>query len=256
MTFLLIPFHNFCAPHGISLCFSCPDTSSQNGKSECKIRSINNVIRTLLCHASLPRFLWPHALETSTYLLNIFSSKRLGNLTPTDILYRKAPTYTHLRTFSCLCYPLISSSKITKLQPHSTPCVFLDYPSSHRGYKCYNPSSHKIILSRHVMFDVSVFPFTKLSSSPSIAYDFLDENMHHALIQAIHHTSLPSGPPSSCQPTLLRLAPHELGPASPESPNPPPVSTGLPHAPSTTLHHSSQPYQQSTYKKIYVKSFS
>lgn len=90
-------------------------------------------------------------------------------------------TYTHLRTFGCLCYPLISSSKIHKLQPHSKPCVFLGYPSSHRGYKCYDPSSHKIILSRHVMFDESVFPFTKLSSSPSIAYDFLDENMHPAL---------------------------------------------------------------------------
>ena len=55
------------------------------------------------------------------------------------------------------------------------------------------------------MFDESVFPFTKLYSSPSTTYDFLDENMHLALIQAIHHTSLPSASPSPCQPLLSSL---------------------------------------------------
>ena len=67
-------FRQFCTSRGISLRFSCPYTSSQNGKSERKIRSINNIIRTLLCHASLPPSFWPHALNTATYLLNILPS--------------------------------------------------------------------------------------------------------------------------------------------------------------------------------------
>lgn len=79
MTFPLILFHNLCAQHDISLRFSCPNTSSKTGKSERKVRFINNVIRTLLFHAFIPCSLWPHALETSTYLLNILSSKFLGN---------------------------------------------------------------------------------------------------------------------------------------------------------------------------------
>jgi hypothetical protein len=30
---------------------------------------------------------------------------------------------------------------------------------NHRGYRCYNPLNGKIILSRHVVFDETVFPF-------------------------------------------------------------------------------------------------
>jgi hypothetical protein len=44
----------FLLSHGTQLRLSCPYTSLQNGKAERIIRSVNNVIRTLLIHASLP----------------------------------------------------------------------------------------------------------------------------------------------------------------------------------------------------------
>ena len=121
-------FHDFCNNRGIHLRFSCPHTSSQNGKSDRKIGSINNIICTLLCHTSHLSSFWPHALNTATYLLNILPSKLLGNLTPTHLLYNKSPFYTHFRVFECLCFPLIPSTKIHKLQIRSSPCVFLGYP--------------------------------------------------------------------------------------------------------------------------------
>ena len=153
-------FHHFCTSWGINFRFSCPYTSSQNGKSERKIRSINNIVRTLLCHASLPQSFWPHALSMTTYLLNILPSKLLGNLTPTHLLYHISPYYTHLRVFGCLCFPLFPSTTIHKLHLCFAPCVFLGYPSSHRGYKCHDLSSHKIIICRHVIFDEVTFPFS------------------------------------------------------------------------------------------------
>lgn len=108
----------------------------------------------------------------ATYLLNALPSKTKHNFTPTFLLYKKHPTYTHLRTFGCLCYPLIPSTSIHKLENRSTPCVFLGYPSNHKGYKCYELSTRKIIVSRHVVFDEHVFLFSKLHSSPP-SYDFL-----------------------------------------------------------------------------------
>ena len=42
------PFRDFCKTHGMSFRLSCPHTSPQNGKAERKIRTINNVTRTLL----------------------------------------------------------------------------------------------------------------------------------------------------------------------------------------------------------------
>lgn len=47
-------FQKYCTDHGLVFRFSCPHTSSQNGKAERKIRTINNMIRTMLAHSSVP----------------------------------------------------------------------------------------------------------------------------------------------------------------------------------------------------------
>ena len=164
-------------------------------QSERKIGTINNIIRTLLCHASLPSYFLPHALNTVTYILNILPFKSLAKLTLTHLLYNKSPTYTHLRVFECLYIPLIPSTKIHKLYPRSSPCVFLGYPSSHKGYKCYDLTSHKIIISRHVFFDKATFPFSQPSPCSPSDYTFLD-NPHPLIhfpqtIGSSHYSSRP-----------------------------------------------------------------
>ena len=67
-------FQKICETNGIHFRLSCPYTSSQNSKSERKLRSIKLIIWTLLIRASLP---WHHALEMATYLLNILPSKAI-----------------------------------------------------------------------------------------------------------------------------------------------------------------------------------
>lgn len=47
----------FFDQHGLLYRLSCPHTSPQNGKAERHIKSINNIIRTILSHASMPLFL-------------------------------------------------------------------------------------------------------------------------------------------------------------------------------------------------------
>jgi histone deacetylase 1/2 len=44
---------DFFQSHGITYRLSCPYTSSQNGKAERSIRTINDIIRTLLIQASM-----------------------------------------------------------------------------------------------------------------------------------------------------------------------------------------------------------
>ncbi|GKB43587.1 ribonuclease H-like domain-containing protein [Tanacetum coccineum] len=46
--------HTLFAENGIQFIFSCPQTSQQNGKSKQMVRTINNLIRTLLFQANLP----------------------------------------------------------------------------------------------------------------------------------------------------------------------------------------------------------
>jgi IS30 family transposase len=51
--------YTFFSSHDIHLHMSCPYTSAQNGKAERIIRSINNVVRSLLFHASVRPSFWP-----------------------------------------------------------------------------------------------------------------------------------------------------------------------------------------------------
>ena len=51
-------------------------------------------------------------------------------------------------------------------QLHINFRVFLGYSSEHKGYRCLDLHSNRIIVSRHVIFDETVFPFADMSSSP------------------------------------------------------------------------------------------
>lgn len=161
-------FKDFFATQGTTFRFSCPYTSQQNGRAERMLRTINNLVRTMIHQASLPHSFWVEALHTAVHLLNLLPSSAINNEVPITKLFNIAPRYTHLRTFGCLCYPNLLKTSAHKLAPRSTPCIFLGYPTDHRGYRCLDLNTHKIILSRHVTFDENTFPFPT-SSAPSVS---------------------------------------------------------------------------------------
>lgn len=137
------------------------------------IRRINDIIRSLLIHAQLPPMFWVEALHTAAYLYNILPTKRLNFFTPTFALYLRHPTYDHLRVFGCACYPNTSATQPHKLHPCSVRCIFLGYPADFRGYRCFDPTTGKVHISRHVTFDEHTFPYT--IPTPPNTYTFLDD---------------------------------------------------------------------------------
>jgi hypothetical protein len=142
---------------------SCPYTSQQNGRVERTLRTVNDIVRSLLFQASLSPIYWADSLHTATYLLNRHPTKTLDNRTPFFALHGTQPSYAHLRVFGCACYPNLSSTAPHKLSPRSTLCVFLGYSSNHKGYRCLNLHSNQIIVSRHAVFD-ETFPFSEMST--------------------------------------------------------------------------------------------
>ncbi|PKU66399.1 Retrovirus-related Pol polyprotein from transposon TNT 1-94 [Dendrobium catenatum] len=153
-------FTTFLQHHGIQHQVSCPHTPEQNGVAERKHRHIFETTRTLLHRASLPYTLWPDAVLTAVYLINRMPSQNTKNMSPFELLHNRKPDYKHLRIFGCACFPLIPASQRTKLQPTAMNNVFLGYSDIHKGYKCLNPNTNKITISRHVTFDESFFPYT------------------------------------------------------------------------------------------------
>jgi hypothetical protein len=123
-------FRTFFLTHVAHLRMSCPYTSAQNGKAERIIRSVNNMIRSLLFQARIPPAYWAEALHTATYLLNILPTNTLHFSTPHFALFGEAPVYDHLRVFGCGCYPNLSATATHKLAPRSTLCVFQGYSTN------------------------------------------------------------------------------------------------------------------------------
>jgi hypothetical protein len=67
----------FFRAHGMQLRMSCPYTYPQNGKAKRMLRTTNNIVRTLLFHASMSPQYWVESLHTITYLLNHLPTKTI-----------------------------------------------------------------------------------------------------------------------------------------------------------------------------------
>lgn len=71
-----------------------------------------------------------------------------------------------MKVFGCLCYPHLTPYTNHKLQFKSTPSTFLGYSNQHKGCKILLPSG-KIIITRHVEFEESIFPYPNKSRTTS-----------------------------------------------------------------------------------------
>lgn len=110
----------------------------------------------------MPLKFWDEAFLTAMFLINRLPSRIIQNTTPHERLLSKKPDYSFLRTFGCACWPNLRPYNTKKLQFRSKQCVFLGYNNSRKGFKCLDPSEGRVYISRDIVFDESVFPFSAL----------------------------------------------------------------------------------------------
>jgi histone deacetylase 1/2 len=152
---------------GIMHRVSCPHTHQQNGTAERKHRHIVETGLTLLAHASVPFPYWSDAFFTACFLINRMPTKVIAMQTPLQRLLGEVPDYTFFKVFGCACWPNLRPYNNHKLQYRSKKCVFLGYSPLHKGYKCLHVPSNRVYISRDVIFDENVFPFSHSSPTPS-----------------------------------------------------------------------------------------
>ncbi|KAK9065740.1 hypothetical protein SSX86_015141 [Deinandra increscens subsp. villosa] len=175
----------FLLNQGILHQTSCAGTPQQNGVVERKHK---------------------HLLETARALL--FHGK-----TPFEILFAKPPSYSHLRSFGCLCYASTPKQGRDKFQPRAYPCIFIGYPFGKKAYKLYNLHTKTILISRDVVFFETLFPSIP-TSDPSIIFPSIPD----------YHQFLTSLDDSCVHPTPSPSSSSSSSPISPASPHiPPPV---------------------------------
>lgn len=77
-------------------------------------------------------------------------------------MFHTKPDYTFLRTFGCACWPNLRPYNQHKLAFRSKECAFLGYSNLHKGFKCLDIPTGRVYISRDVVFDENIFPFSKL----------------------------------------------------------------------------------------------
>jgi len=84
----------------------------------------------------------------------------LQGKTPYEVLFGLKPSYEHIKVFGSLCFAQFRPRSKEKFAPCSRKCIFVRYPYGKKGWKLYDLETHEIFVSRHVVFQENIFPFS------------------------------------------------------------------------------------------------
>jgi hypothetical protein len=74
-------------------------------------------------------------------------------MTPYEAWYGKKPYVSHLKTFGCVGHVKKVGPGIEKLSDRSARMVMVGYEPGSKGYRMYDPSTNKLVISRDVKFE-------------------------------------------------------------------------------------------------------
>jgi hypothetical protein len=69
---------------------------------------------------------------------------------------------SHLRVFGYFAYVHVPNENRSKLDPKADKCIFIGYSLEQKGYRCFNPSTRKLQVSRNVVFEEMVSWYSPL----------------------------------------------------------------------------------------------
>ncbi|KAJ9565627.1 hypothetical protein OSB04_001593 [Centaurea solstitialis] len=124
-------------------------TPQMNGVSGRRNRTLLDMVRSMMCHSTLPVSFWGHALETAAHILNRAPTKSVEK-TPYELWKGKKPKMSFLKIWGCEVYVKRPTSE--KLKPKSDKCFFVGYPKTTVGYYFYNPEENKVFVARNRKF--------------------------------------------------------------------------------------------------------
>lgn len=157
----------FMEARGIVHQTTCPYTPQQNGVAERKNRHLLEVVRASLIGAHMPSSYWGEAITYAVHTVNRTPSRSLEFQTPLQALNDAviSPRNAEItpRVFGCVAYVHLHKHQRDKLSPRAEKCVFLGYAPHQKGYRCYHPSSKRMLTTMDVVFHEQLMYFEPVS---------------------------------------------------------------------------------------------
>ena len=80
-----------------------PGTRQRNGVSECRNRTLLDMVRSMMSLTDLPLSFWGYALETAAFTFKRAPSKSV-EMTPYELWFSSKPKLSFLKVWSCDAY--------------------------------------------------------------------------------------------------------------------------------------------------------
>jgi len=90
--------------------------------------------------------------------------KTKNKVSPYEILKKRQPNLSYIRTWGCLAYVRIPNPKRVKLASRAYECVFIGYALNSKVYRFYDLKAKMIIESNDADFYETKFPFLSRDS--------------------------------------------------------------------------------------------
>ena len=95
---------------------------------------------------------------------------------------------------------------------------------SHKGYRSLDLSTRKIIISHHVVFDETSFPFAREPTTPTVSFDFMLDS-DSDIAPYLTNRAAGGGSPSAAAPSSMDVE-QPPSPSGGHGPVPPPDASG------------------------------
>nr|GEU45653.1 hypothetical protein [Tanacetum cinerariifolium] len=126
-----------------------PRTPQLNGVAERRNRILLDMVRSMMCRATLLINLWGYALETAAHILNLVPTKKVSK-TPFEIWKGKRPSLGHIKIWGCEVF--VRRETQDKLEARSEKYLFIGYPEESFGYLLYKPKDNVVFVARRGVF--------------------------------------------------------------------------------------------------------
>ncbi|MCO5575913.1 hypothetical protein L7F22_029720 [Adiantum nelumboides] len=145
-------FDDYLCEQGIRRQITCRYTPQQNGVAERKNRVIAEIARAMMNEMNMPLTYWAEVVHTAVHIMNQTPTAAIHEILPYERLYGIKPTVSYMKVFGCVCYVHVPNEARKKMEPKAVKCIFLGYPIEKKEYKCYDPMTRQVYVSRDVIF--------------------------------------------------------------------------------------------------------
>lgn len=145
-------FNKFCKAHGIVHQLTTPHTPQQNGVAERMNRSIVEKAKSFLFDANLSMRAWAEACNMAAYVRNRSPCSSIEFRNPLSVWTGKSVNLELLKLFGTEIMVHVPAAQRKKWSPKSVKMIFMGYDTRSKAYRCLNPDTDKVIVSRDVIF--------------------------------------------------------------------------------------------------------